>query len=579
MKEGLVMSIKIKIENSDTSDYIFIPACCYNGNQFDVLKKDYPPMFEVCEASLDTPTIITDVPRLNKDGSGKIQITTGDAATPCIGVFSKLNKKGTLVFTVQEIDGKNLGLAYANGEISITYPAERDLLYRWPHMVKNTEVQNQADVKIPYKLLEFDCESLSEFYRVFFENRKIMKLDCAHSKTPDWNAIWEIHRNKYNDMNWRESLGFYGVGTVSDKYQVWQPGWVGGAMATYALMKLGGELEYERSIRTLHHLFNSQGKSGFFYGGCDEEGKIFSDGFGVSGTENFILIRKSADVLYFLFKHFELMKEIPQSFIDGTKRLADAFVELWQRYGQLGQFVDVVTREIIVGNSCSGVIASAGLISAYKFFGDEKYLVNAKEIADYYYKNFTLKGYTTGGPGEILQGPDSESAFALLESFVEVYDATKEGKYLEMACDMANQCSSWVVSYNYKFPDSSEFGRLDMKTTGSVFANVQNKHSAPGICTLSGNSLLKLYKWTKNELYKELIDDISKNIWQYMSTDERPIYSWDKVPVKLLQGFICERVNMSDWEGYDCIGGVFNGSCWCEASSMLTIADMDFLNL
>ena len=72
-----------------------------------------------------------------------------------------------------------------------------------------------------------------------------------------------------------------------------------------------------------------------------------------------------------------------------------------------------------------------------------------------------------------------------------------------------------------------------------------------------------------------------------MSTDKRPIYSWD-VPKdasllnddsirvegeKLPQGFICERVNMSDWESFRCIGGVFNGSCWCEVSNLLFLAD------
>ena len=121
----------------------------------------------------------------------------------------------------------------------------------------------------------------------------------------------------------------------------------------------------------------------------------------------------------------------------------------------------------------------------------------------------------------------------------------------------------------------------------SVFANAQNKHSAPGICTLSGNSLYKLYQWTNNALYKELYEDIALTISQYMSTEERPIYSWD-VPKdaaandqtnmtvereKLPQGFICERVNMSDWETERCVGGVFNASCWCETSNLLTLAE------
>ena len=72
-----------------------------------------------------------------------------------------------------------------------------------------------------------------------------------------------------------------------------------------------------------------------------------------------------------------------------------------------------------------------------------------------------------------------------------------------------------------------------------------------------------------------------------MSTEKRPVYSWDvpkdasllnddsiRVEREILPpGFICERVNMSDWESYRCIGGVFNGSCWCETSNLLALAE------
>jgi hypothetical protein len=37
---------------------------------------------------------------------------------------------------------------------------------------------------------------------------------------------------------------------------------------------------------------------------------------------------------------------------------------------------------------------------------------------------------------------------------------------------------------------------------------------------------------------------------------------------------MCERVNMSDWEGKSRIGGVFYGSCWCEVSCLLTYTEV-----
>ena len=571
--------IKINLMHCDGSEYVLFPACAYNGNRFAVLKKNYPPMFTPEEARVDMPVTITDVPRLDEDGSGKIQVTTGDVAVPCVGVFCPHAKTATLVYTVQALDGINLGLAYERGVISITYPARREHIYRWPHLRPNPEPYRAIEAEIPHRVIEFDCETMADFYRVYFENRKCMGLDDARPVVLTPEEQFAIQCEKFNRMNWREENQYYDV----DANGSWAPGWCGGAMVGYALMKLGGKLEKDRAVKTLEHLFKNQSPSGLFYGLKNKR----NDGFGVPGTENWVLVRKSADCLYFLFKHFALMEEIPPHFITGTRKLADRFVELWEEYRQFGQFIDCETGAIAVGGSTCGAIIPAGLVSAYRFFGDEKYLSVARQSADMMYNRDARKGFTTGGPGEILQGPDSESAFALLESMVVLYEETQDAPWLQGAEYMAHLCSSWVVSYNYTFPPGSEFNRLAMKTVGSIFANVQNKHSAPGICTLSGNSLLKLYAWTKNTLYKELYDDISLTISQYMSTDARPIFSWD-VPKdasllnddtlvaereKLPQGFMCERVNMSDWESQRCIGGVFNGSCWCETSNLLTLAD------
>lgn len=557
-------------------DFIFMPACCYAGNQFKVLKKKYPPMFTPEEAAVDMETTISDVPRLEADGSGCIEVTTGDVAVPCVGVFSEKRKKGFFVFTVQEIQGKNLGLAFEQGKIIITYPAKRAEVYMrfrmWENKDEAKDAYKEDKTEIPYRFLEFDCENIEHFYEVFFENRKIMGMDCSMPKVLSKEEQLKIQVGKFNQYNWNEQGGFYTTGVSGNKYDTWQPGWVGGGMPTYAFLKLGGPLEKERSVKTLEHLFRFQAKSGFFYGGCDKDLVKFGDGFTTPGTEGWGLLRKSADVLFFVMRQFELMEVVPESMEAGARKCADAFVKMWKTYGQIGQFVDVETGEIVVGGSASAAIVSAGLTLAFRYFQNAVYLEAAKEIAEYYYKNFVKKGYTTGGPGEILQCPDSESAFGLLESLVWLYEETQEAQFLEYARYTAYLCSTWVVSYNYKFPEESEFGKLDMKTIGSVIANIQNKHSAPGICTLSGSSLRKLYEWTGKEAFLEMYREITETISQYMSTEERPVHAMDGRV--LPAGFMCERVNMSDWESQAWVGGLFYGSCWCEVSNLLVLADM-----
>lgn len=562
--------------------YVFFPACAYDGNAFDVIRSEYAPMFEPLQDNRHVPTTISDVPRLNKDKSGKIEVTAGDLSTPCVGVFSKTQKRALFVFSVQEAAGENLGFSYAEGAIRITLPAQREKVYSicklTPAPLKTKAFKKGETVSFPVRILCFPCDDLREFYRVFFINRKCMGLDCRRPENADKEKQLQIQLDKFDRMNYREHLGIYAVGTNDNRFQVWQPGWTGGAISTLPILAYGNAKQKERALKTLDFLVAHQKESGLFAGGVDAEGNEYSDVFGKKGGEDWLLIRKATDVLFYIFDHFDVMKElgmeIPARYSAFAKRLADAVCEVFRKNGELGQFVSVKTLEVQVGNSTSGASGVAGLVKSYRYFGDKKYLDTAESLARLYLGRDIRRGFTTGGPGDALQCPDSESAFALLEGFVSLYSCTGAETWLDAAKLTAYICSSWVCSYNYRFPERSEFGRVGIRTCGTVFANVQNKHSAPGICTMSGKSLCRLYEITKDGAFLELIEDIANAISQCMSTEERPIYSWDDVPQRLPPGVMCERVNTSDWEGENCVGGVFNLSCWCETSNLLTLLEI-----
>lgn len=600
-KTGFCLELEHRLSYAAVGDeYVLFPACCYDGNRFDVLKQEYPPVFTQEQARADMPVTITDVPRLEKDGSGVIEVTTGDLSVPCVGVFSRREKKAFFLFTIQQIDGVNLGIAYEKGVVRLTYPRmRRKEMYRWPHMVPSTDrgidFAQGKRITIPYRIFEFTCENLVEFYRFFFQHRKCMGMDDEIRCLLKPAEQFELQRNKLNNMNWREESGIYGLSCDPERLYCFGPGWVGGGMYTYPLMKLGGELEWQRGMSTLEFLFKMQSPYGLLYEETDESGKPNTENpiHGQPHTGRWIFIRKNGDALYYMFKHFYLMKdrnvEVPAHFEKGAAALADALVNIWKKHGQMGQFVDCDTGDIIVGGStCAGIVPGA-LVEAGVYFGKEEYVQAAKEIAEYYCSKVMEEGYTTGGPMEILQCPDSESAFGLLESLAALYARTGEKRWLDYGRFMLEFCSSWVVSYNYRFRENSEFNKLDMKSTGCVFANAQNKHAAPGICTYSGYSIKQFYDWTGDELYLELYHDVVRTVQQYFSREDRVIHSWsvpkdatlleeeERVyvePKALKPGFICERVNMSDWETEECIGGVFNESCiWCETAGLMILAE------
>jgi len=245
--------------------------------------------------------------------------------------------------------------------------------------------------------------------------------------------------------------------------------------------------------------------------------------------------------------------------------VADSFVKLWNKWHQFGNFVDSQTGDVVVGGSTSGAIVPAALVLAANYFNNPDYQRVAQASAEYYYNNYIVNGITCGGPGDAMQNPDSESSYAMLESFMLLYESTQDGKWLKMAEEMANQFSSWVMPYDYQFPEISTLGKLSVLTTGMVLANTQNKHGAPGICTHSGIALWRLFRATGNPRYMELLKEIAFVMPQYLSHPSRPIE-------KMKIGWMSERVSTTDWlEG---IGELMYGSTWAETSLMLSYIEL-----
>lgn len=570
-------------------DYLVMPAAVYAGNRFVSCKLRYPPL--VRDPALRgpaAPTHITDVPRLKVEpGLSRIQLLTRDLSTPAVGVHNPRTRRGLWLLTDQATRLGDSGLEVAEDdartrvEIGLAAPGMReDRRYTiasmdHPCADRAADWEPGDEITLRLRVHVFDCPDIPALFDRFVTIRKDLSGPVTLAHMLPFSASWAIQEPKYNAENWSEGPGYYRVGVGGSPYDDWQVGWVGGGMVTHPLLLVGDAQSRARARRNLDYLFGvAQAPSGFFYGigHWTADGMVWlGDGFSNPGAERWHLVRKSADALYFAYKQLLLIERqtgalAPAAWVDGARRAADAFVRLWERYGQFGQFVDIETGKLVVGNSTSGSTAAGGLALASQYTGSPDHLRVARAAGEDYYRRFVYNGYTTGGPGEICQCPDSESAFGLLESFVTLYEVTGEPQWLTYAEDMAHQCASWVTSYDFAFPSTSLFGRLGMRTAGSVWANVQNKHGAPGICTLSGDALFKLYRATGDIFYLELLREIAHSIGQYLSRADRPI--GDAMP----PGWINERVNLSDWlEG---VGEIFAGSCWSEVSLMQTYAEV-----
>lgn len=568
------VGVEFKFENWDTSNQVFAPAAVYNGNRFRSLNIPYPPyIYDKEEKELDMPVTITQIPRLSVQPiPSHIEMLTSNCTTPMLGFYSPTCQKGFILLTTQDTRlGASGFIIRENPEehtasFVVTAPGVREKKYVMTNLIESADRAtdwNEGDsVSVRVNVYNFDASSLDVFFDKLFKVRKALSGKNEYINRMPFSETASIILDHHDRTKWLDDGRYKYICNRPDSdspYGHIQTGWSGIPVYAFPQAIQPTRQRVERIVSSLNMLQQAQGKSGLFYG-MFKKGELFGDNFNeMSERRSIAMIRRTGLVLYQTIQMEELLEkhgfgsQINPEWDNMLRKAADGLVTLWSRYGQFGQFVDVETGEMDINNSTAGAINIAALALASGKYDEPYYLEIAEAAGNLYYERDLMKGYTGGGPAEILQCPDSESAAELAESLTVLYEITGKREWLDKARFAAAMFSSWVVSYDYKFPEKSDLGRINAKATGSVWASVQNEHSAPGIYILSGDFLLKLYRATGDERYAELLKDIAHNVVQYVTTPSNPL-GRGSAP-----GSVSERVNLSDWEGLDGIGSVSAG--------------------
>lgn len=590
MLANAALSVDLAFGNWSAANYVLMPAAAYAGNRFPSRRIPYSPkLCFVPDIGPDKPVIVTDIPKLNEcDGPSAIHERSGSMAVPSIGFHDPSASRGFWLFTSQGNELGDHGISIEENRdrsralISITSPVLReahayricDMRCPTPDLPRDFHAGDK--VAVSFRVFSFPAPRLQSLFDAFAALRKPGVSNPPPACLP-FSACLALQEEKFNRDNFVEPHGYYSVGLRQNFLQDWQIGWTGGMISTHPLLLAGGERTRANVLRNFDWLFPAGiSPSGFFWDSGEKGTQWYGGDIRKPHTANWHLIRKSADAVFFILKQFMWMEtlgiEVKPAWRDGLRGVCDAFVKLWRENGQFGQFVDSITGEIRVGGSTSAAIAPAALAMAARWYGRPVYQDVAAQAAEFFYQNFTLAGLSCGGPGDALQNPDSESWAALVESYVALYEATGDRAWLDRALETTRQLSTWVVSYDFRFPAGSMFERAGIHTTGSVYANTQNKHSAPGLCTLSGLGLLKLFRATGDRFPLDLLREIARGLPQYLPHPLKPL---GDAPI----GHMCERVNMTDWEGIERIGETLRMTTWAETSLMLTAVEIPGLYL
>lgn len=512
-----------------TSDnYVMIPAIVYNGNRQRIVNREYATGLDKSDYYREELALTSNpIPQLSPEFGAKsrLEVNISNTATPVISFLERKKQQGTFLFTDQGIDWQgemkdHVLIVEESPDRSlatfvISAPGVRERKAEFIGFSESPDrgisVKEGDEICIRVTRVDMPCEDVPTLLRRFMEERKQHTVaEPPRNLMPMSEVFARMIRNideRYY-INKEKGWEYY----CPENADWMSFGWIGGLMNTFPMLALNDSEHIRKVSNTFHFaLSRAKGKSGYYYDTLGSNGEVLNRDAAVQ-VKGIGLTRKNADVLYWMIKQFMLMREqnntIDPDWEENIRLLADAFAATWKNEGTWGNYFNIETGRIAVYNTTGGAMAVGGMALASAYYNVPEYMEIACEAADYYYDNYALVGFTSGGCGDILQNADSETAAALMTSMMVLYEMTQDATYLKRCASLADLCATWTVSFPYRLPENTPLAKLGANLTGAVWASTQNKHGAPGFCTQSGDALFKLYRATGDTLYAGLMRDI-----------------------------------------------------------------------
>jgi N-acylglucosamine 2-epimerase (GlcNAc 2-epimerase) len=537
----------------DWRSYVIAPGAIYNGNRYLASPQAYAPYLLTEGVSPDGPIVIGDIPRLTSDRGYRADLAANALSIPAVAFHDENKNLGVLVGI--DVYGKwgvtGVSIITLPGQlpsVEVCLPVRRKLRFQqtaeWvptnergidlkPGMAFTTRIHVQA--KTEARITDLVTRIAKFGFSLRGTEPRRPNLGLAKSA--------KLIEAKLNAYNWDETNGYY-TSTMDNAWKL-QTGWVGGGVTFYAMAMSDDSLSRQRAIRMMDVICrDALTRSGYFHG-LHKDGRWQSFGAKRPGCRAFSLIRRPLECTRDVLKVMNLLRQRGESVDPAWERAArlnlDAIVRTADRFGHLGYTVDFDTGDVLWGDSACGAFGLETLVLGAAWFKEPRYLATAGKLAEYYVKHFVHHGITMGGVGDALMAADSESNYALLAGLMALYDATKEPRYLVNARETADLLCTWVLYYDARLPANSPLGKLGLQPRGAVFANTQNQHGTPGMCTTSGIALLQLYEATGEERYLRTLEDIAQCAPQ-MVVQKGQGWIWGKLPI----GCVSERLMTMD---------------------------------
>jgi hypothetical protein len=177
-------------------------------------------------------------------------------------------------------------------------------------------------------------------------------------------------------------------------------------------------------------------------------------------------LRMIADGTEFVLKAYQLEKKygtVHADWLEYCLKTADFLVSV---QGEDGSFARAYTWEGTIQHPAKNCTAQPirFLTWLYLETKDEKYLSSALKSAEYTYESLHKPFCYMGGTPDNDNVFDKEAGILMLYGFLELFEATGDNRWLEVAVGAADYCEGWIYTYN--FPVSGEYPHNPYDKTG-----------------------------------------------------------------------------------------------------------------
>lgn len=345
LDEPVSLALDTIKEEWERKEYVFFPAAVYNGNCLESVRLPYPPYHEG-RTKEGWQQVITDIPHIDrsKEESG-IQLRSGDMSTPAMGYYSEKRQEGMLFLAKHRIHGEYTGFCVREkGDeawFSVSLPAVREKnkyffgelpdgtgffpTMEYPSDDEGILLKKGERLEMEIQIFRIQAENIQKYMEGFNEVRENLETGTEFCSIP-FSKAYHAVKEKYKKMNFAEE-GYYRVGTENEVPPCfWQAGWVGGGMNTLSFLVEDQDLAGQQARSTLRFIVEKLQRENGWYIPMYAKGIAYGDDFR-DGERSVLLVRKDADLLYFLLKQAFILRE-KQETIEGLsesiRRQADA---------------------------------------------------------------------------------------------------------------------------------------------------------------------------------------------------------------------------------------------------------------